>query len=33
MCDEDHINSIIILPKYGIIDNIFKITVIPQYDI
>ena len=29
-CDEHHINSIIIIPKYGIIDNTFNITVIPQ---
>ena len=30
ICDEHHINEIITGPKYGIIDNTFNITVIPQ---
>ena len=30
ICDEHHINEIITVPKYGIIDNTFNITVIPQ---
>jgi len=30
ICEEHHINDIIIGPKYGIIDNTFNITVIPQ---